>query len=182
MIPTPTQLSSRPEQGFTLLELMVVAAIIAILVSIGSVTFFSQRGEAKKDRARADLQVIQQGLEAYRARFGDYPRYPDNFPAGIASEEAYLLNALCGQIGPAGHKISGSGIPVMLNTSLLSYSNPGLPFSGLQENAIVDPWGKTYEYDDEPKNADDELLFGYILRSAGPDGEFNTEEDNIVAQ
>ncbi len=183
MIPRSTEQAARLQQGFTLLELMVVAAIIAILASIGAAVFMGQRGSAKEDRARADIQVIQQGLEAYKARFGDYPRISDSFSnETISTAEEYLLNALCGQIGPSGDVISGSGIPAMLNTSLLSYAQPGLPLSSVKSNAIVDPWGKAYEYDDEPRNAGGELLFGYGLRSAGPDGNFNTEEDNIVAQ
>ncbi|MBD5779710.1 type II secretion system protein GspG [Pelagicoccus sp. NFK12] len=173
---------TRLQQGFTLLELLVVTAIVAILVSIGGTVFFSQRNTAKFDRAEADLQVIQQGLEAYKARFGRYPEMPETFSnATISTEEEYLLNALCGQIGPSGDIISGSGIPVMLNTSLLSYGKAGLPLSGVQKNSIIDPWGKAYQYDPEPKNESDDLLFGYELSSAGPDGSFGTEDD-IVAQ
>ena len=178
-------LSKRPYQlrhGFTLLELMVVTAIIAILVSVGSVAFLSQRGAAKEDRARADLQVIQQGLEAYKARFGDYPKIPDIYPdPKITTEEEYLLNALCGQIGPIGEVISGAGIPAMLNTSLLTYAKPGLPLSDLQKNSIVDPWGTDYDYDYRPDDGSWKI-FGYELRSAGPDKSLDTEEDNIEAQ
>lgn len=170
------------EGGFTLIEIVSVLGILGVLSAIGGAVFLSQRSEMKKDRARGEMQVIQQGLEAYRGRFGDYPRLPDSSAVGSVAAAEYLLNALCGQYGPTHDVISSSKIPAMLNTSALSFAAEGLPLSEVKENHIVDPWGTAYEYDDKPTRADEKLLFGYGLRSAGPDGDFDTEEDNIVAE
>lgn len=171
-----------PRRGFTLLEMVTVMAILALLAGLSSFVFFGQKDVARGDRARADMQIIQQGLEAYKARFGDYPKRPaSGSDTDDLSDSQYLLNALCGQIGPAGHDISGQGFPVMLNTSVLEFSEPGLPLSGIQANSIVDPWGTEYEYDYRP-DSDSWDIFGYTLRSAGPDRDFSTEGDNIVAQ
>lgn len=169
--------------AFTLMELGAVLGILGILLAVGGSVFFGQREEARKDRARAELQVIQQGLEAYKARFGDYPQIPAGY-AGlepVSTPAAYLLNALCGQIGPAHDVISGSGIPVMLNTSVLSFAGAALPYASRQDTEIIDPWGTPYRYDSEPLNSDGVLLFGYILGSAGPDETFDTGDD-IVAE
>ncbi|MDQ8187567.1 prepilin-type N-terminal cleavage/methylation domain-containing protein [Pelagicoccus sp. SDUM812002] len=181
MILTPSSPPFCRKQAFTLLEMVTVMAILALLMGVSAFMFFGQKDAAREDRARADIQIIQQGLEAYKARFGDYPRVPDTYPNGITSNSEYLLNALCGQIGPTGDIISGTGIPVMLNTSPLTYSNPGLPLSAVQANSIIDPWGSEYEYDYKPDDNTWEF-FGYELRSYGPNGKRDTGVDDLLAE
>ncbi len=173
---------SEAEAAFTLIEVTAVIAILTVLMAISGMVFFAQGGHAKRDRARADIQVIQQALEAYKARFGDYPKIPASYPdQKITSNAEYLLNALCGQIGPAHDIVSGSGIPSMLNTSLLVYAAPGLPLSGVQKNSILDPWGNAYSYDYTPDDPAWEI-FGYTLRSFGPNGEKENPGDDILAE
>lgn len=166
-----------PEAGFTLFELVSVLAILAVLATVSAVALNSYRAKAKEDRAKSDLQVIQVGLEAYRARFGDYPRLPvfgeGNFEA-LSNSNAYLFNALNGRLGPSHDLIN---VPSMLNNSVLTFSQEGLPLSGLRDMEILDPWENPYVYDDEPKNASDQELFGYRLWSYGPDGVNGTKDD-----
>lgn len=163
--------------GFTLFELVAVMAILAVLATVASVALSSYRMRAKLDGARSELQVIQVGLEAYRARFGDYPKLPE-FGEGefsqLSTANAYLLNALNGRIGPAHDEID---VPSMLNNSVLTFSESGLPLSGLKDMEILDPWGSPYVYDDEPTNDSGQELFGYRLRSLGPDETIDTEDD-----
>jgi len=60
-------------RGFTLIELMVVIAIIAILATVG-LTIYTQAEKSARDGKRiADIQEIQKGLEQYYAVNGDYP-------------------------------------------------------------------------------------------------------------
>lgn len=180
MMPRSILFSLVPDKkAFTLIEVMVVLAILVVLGAVGGAFFFGQRAAAKEDRARADLQVVQLGLEAYRSRFGDYPRVPDSFASfdeiGNASE--YLLNALNGQIGPNHDDLSDADIPPMLNNSLLTFAEVELPLTHIRKNHIVDPWGNAYLYDSKPKREGDlKLLFGYELKSLGPDGEEGTDD------
>lgn len=176
------------KNAFTILELVVTLSIVVLLMTIGGAAFISQRGKAREDKARGELQVIQQALESYKARFGDYPKIAEPFAAVgvVGSPEAYLLNALFGKIGPTGQEIRG--IPPMLNSAVLTFNSRELPLangdiddeiSNLKNNWIVDPWGTAYEYNSSPE-LNSVLLYGYTLRSAGPDRSFDTEDDLIA--
>jgi prepilin-type N-terminal cleavage/methylation domain-containing protein len=60
--------------GFTLVELLVVMAILILLASIVLPMIGHAYNVARRARMAADLQVIGEALEAYRHDFGDYPR------------------------------------------------------------------------------------------------------------
>ncbi|MBK1876534.1 hypothetical protein [Pelagicoccus mobilis] len=177
-----------PRTAFTLFELILVMGVLGLLVGSSLVIFLGGRSEVKKDRAKADMQVIQQGLEAYRARFGDYPKIPSNYSGlGVVdTPEEFLLNALFGKIGPVYDVVAG--IPVMVNSSILEYANQALPYideavpaNSLKSNWFIDPWGNAYEYDYRPSD-NDWLVFGYTLRSYGENGVRDANGDDIVAE
>lgn len=59
--------------GFTLVELIVVVAIIALLTAMSVVGFTQQQRRARDARRIADLGSIGLALENYRTIRGDYP-------------------------------------------------------------------------------------------------------------
>ena len=61
------------EQGFTLLEIMVVVVIIGLLVAIVAPNFMGQIDTAAINRAKADIRGIEAALNLYRL---DNFRYP----------------------------------------------------------------------------------------------------------
>src|SRR5262245_41717355 len=61
------------EQGFTLLEIMVVVVIIGLLVAIVAPNFMGQIDTAAINRAKADIRGIEAALNLYRL---DNLRYP----------------------------------------------------------------------------------------------------------
>ncbi len=71
LIPNPPNPRS-PKTGFTLVEILVVVAIIGILAGI--VLKISGFAAGKSDRAKAlaDLEKIKMGLEEYRLNNGQY--------------------------------------------------------------------------------------------------------------
>ena len=158
--------SRRAPSGFTLFEMVVVLGVLGILGAVVFAFFPAAKETNRKARAAGDLMVIQQGLEAYRSKYGDYPRYTGVLPASVASGEEYLLNALNGRFGPKQNKID---VNSMLNNALLVFENPDLPFDEVRHNRIIDPWRQPYLYEDRPKNAAGKFLFGYLLYSTGPD-------------
>ncbi len=63
------------ERGFTLMEILVVLAIIGILASIATGVYVSRVDDARITRARADIQAIEAGLDIFRL---DNFRYPSD--------------------------------------------------------------------------------------------------------
>ncbi|HQQ00834.1 MAG TPA: prepilin-type N-terminal cleavage/methylation domain-containing protein [bacterium] len=58
--------------AFTLIELLIVVAIIGILAAIAVPNFLNAQIRAKISRTKADMKMIQSALECYRLDHGSY--------------------------------------------------------------------------------------------------------------
>ena len=67
----------KQEKGFTIIELIVVVAIIAVLASIVLINVTQYSRKVKVTRALADAQNIGKALVAFYAQYGDYPYHVD---------------------------------------------------------------------------------------------------------
>jgi general secretion pathway protein G len=66
MVATPTSRSPRHlEQGFTLLELMIVMIIIATLAAIAIPSYMNNVRHAREAVLRADLHVLRDAIDSY---------------------------------------------------------------------------------------------------------------------
>lgn len=63
----------KKEKGFTLIEILIVVAIIGLLASVVLVGLGSFRSRGRDARRVADLREVQNSLELYYLRNGNYP-------------------------------------------------------------------------------------------------------------
>src|SRR3990167_4662909 len=61
------------QQGFTLIEVMVVVVILAILAAVIVPRIMSRPEQARKVKARTDVMAIDNALEMYKLDNGFYP-------------------------------------------------------------------------------------------------------------
>ena len=66
--------SSRGQDSFTLIELLIVVAIIAILAAIAVPNFLEAQIRAKCARVVSDMRTVATAIEAYFVDVNDYPR------------------------------------------------------------------------------------------------------------
>jgi len=84
-----TPLRRSAENGFTLVELMVVIVIIGLLATIVALNVLPSGDTARSQKARADIATIEQGLELFKLQMGNYPTTTQGLnalltaPAGI---------------------------------------------------------------------------------------------------
>jgi general secretion pathway protein G len=69
------------EAGFTLVELLVVLAIIGLLTTLVVVNVLPAQGRAQQQKAKADIALIEQGLQMWRIETGRYPTTEEGLAA-----------------------------------------------------------------------------------------------------
>lgn len=89
---------SRPERnGFTLVELMVVIAILALLAAIVAYAVLPQLGRASSEKAKLDISNLEQAVEMYRLSNLTYPTTAQGLqalvkpPADLADPSRYTV-------------------------------------------------------------------------------------------
>lgn len=65
--------STRRDAGFTLIEVLIVIAIIVALAGLVGVALFSKQKEAKIGLAKADIKTIEAALKQFRVKYDRYP-------------------------------------------------------------------------------------------------------------
>jgi prepilin-type N-terminal cleavage/methylation domain-containing protein len=161
--------------AFTLLELLAVVAIIGVLALIAFTAVGGASDRTRRQRCHADLALLAQALEGYRAQFGDYPQTGPavNDPAGTAATDdgpGVLFNALIGRRGP-GVALVPIESHQFVSISVLTLQADDLPAvesTRQTANAFLDPWGRRYLYFYRTGPAWN--LRAPLLLSAGPDG------------
>lgn len=79
LLSPPTR--SRDEDGFTLVELMVVIVIIGLLAAIVAFNVLPMGDKARVEKAKSDISTIDQALEMYKLQNLHYPSTSDGLQA-----------------------------------------------------------------------------------------------------
>jgi general secretion pathway protein G len=69
------------EDGFTLIELMVVIVILGLLATVVALTVLPQQDKAMVGKAKADVALLEQAMEMYKLNNLTYPTSGDGLQA-----------------------------------------------------------------------------------------------------
>lgn len=174
-------------QGFTLVELLVVLAIVGILFGLMFKGYFYVLDKQAHKQASVELKVLKLSIENYRRTFKGYPTCPQN----VCTPGECLFLSLAGFHNERG-TLEMPPYPATISTHLFgydleSYDTTQIPDVEHNEGkslmlwlsqilgkdvAFTDPWGNEYKY--EYPREDEEP--GFRLFSMGPDGKTGEAE------
>ncbi len=157
MVPVVVTPRDNP-RGFTLIEIMIVIAIIGILAAIAIPNYLSYREKSKCGRALLELRSIETSLLVWAVDTG---MWPHKRPVGdVSGNEVWDLNS-----PSAGLVATNGGYP--------GWNGPYLA------NVPRDPWGNNYFFDNDYNiNGQNVVAIGsFGTNGVGPN---NYDADNII--
>ena len=151
-------------QGFTLIEMVIVVAIVALLAGILVPVAFNQVDDAEQARTTADVRQLSSALLLFRSDTGQWPGssvkllYSDG---NAATDESKFDSAT------AEHLLN----PLRDNKDTVNnWAGPYMTaFAG-------DPWGNRYIVEVDGFSANGSP-YAWVI-SAGPDGKFQTAKED----
>lgn len=166
-------------RAFTLIELLIVVAIIAILAAIAVPNFLEAQVRSKVSRVKADMRSIATGLEAYCVDYNMYPFDQDNEPdkeyenglqmlttpiayMSVHPEDPFQVGRRYdedGDLDNAPWYVLGSGT----DNTACSYDDKFDPDSGVEKTLINDSWNGALNDQPVPDAR------AWVLISRGPD-------------
>jgi len=175
-------------KGFTLIELAVVLAIIAVLAAILTPLVTGYLDQARVSRAQADLRTIADGMKLHQRDTGRYPIYlAGGYPTTVSDNAKVIF----GGPGNAPTDTASWGLDTAIaTTSLESWINGNFtsvstgnafPKAGFRgpyvSNLESDPWGNKYLVN--AANLNSGTYHAFVL-SAGPNGAVDTTKDQAA--
>jgi general secretion pathway protein G len=80
----------RQRTGFTLMEVLIVMAIIVIIVALGGVSVFRAYEDAKESAAQTTAYSLASAAQVYYVRFKNYPESLQQLATPPDGQEPYI--------------------------------------------------------------------------------------------
>jgi len=134
-------------RGFTIIEMLVVIAILAILVGMTVPALLKMKSRGFVTQAKSLIEVLKASLEEYASEYGDYPPtyinpfYEEDINPGIESALAALYTGKGGPFVELEDKYLAN-----LDEDTAETNLTGWVFGDLALREIVDPWGNPLIY------------------------------------
>ena len=180
-------MTSKPPRAtaFTLIEMLVVIAIIAILMGLAFPVFQSVQNSAKRTQAKNDLVQIVTAVNAFYTEYGKYPlpadTTGDEYTYGKANTAKPLFDTLRGLDATSNPRL----VEFIKAPDAKDTANPKAGMAPATNGQFYDVWGNPYvvridaDYDNQVPNpyaADTgagggDLRQGVIALSLGKDGD-----------
>jgi type IV pilus assembly protein PilA len=123
-------------RGFTLIELMVVIAIIIILAAIAIPNYLKMTERAKNSRLASDMSTLATVLETYKTDWGTYPIATT--AEGVSLTGSHVNLALTGPESAGG---AGGDLNISTNTNAVGEHGPINYIKAGTMSSITNPFG-----------------------------------------
>jgi prepilin-type N-terminal cleavage/methylation domain-containing protein len=128
---------SRSPRGFTVLEVLMVIAVIVLLMAVLFMAMSKMRERTRMAQAKNMLEKMHAAMEAYYLHFRAYP--PDNFGGRSGSQSINYFMTTAFRTTPAlpkGEVLSSMDVGPMMSFEERELDNP----TTAGTKTIVDPW------------------------------------------
>jgi len=154
------------KSGFTLIEILVVIAIIGLLSTMAVVAFSTAREAAKKARAQNDLSVLRTGIALL---IDDTGKWPNGCPVDSVSNPEVQLSSAQAGIGSVPAVGNQGGGCFWTSDDIFNWAGPYASFS-------QDPWGNEFYFDPDYRPYENCVSITTkaeqaVIVSFGPNGE-----------
>lgn len=135
----------RRQDGFTLIELIVVMIILGLLAALVAPRMFGRVGEAKHKAAAAQIELFGTALDSFRLDVGRYPTTSEGLeslitpPSGVEGWNGPYLKKAEIPLDPWGHPYHYTSPGEHGEYDLLSYGADNAE-GGEKENADIVSW------------------------------------------
>jgi len=194
------RLTTRASKGFTLMELMVVMAIIAVLIGILVPVSSSAMKEMRRVQAQKTCSDLRSAIMMYQTEYKRFPSIPGVNPGNDSIIETDFNSGLISVLVAIPNnnmvqQVNRRGIQYFSDKVAKQENKPGIYRSG-SEAQLKDPWGNFYkvimdtDYNNQievPTGNGNEIIYNVLaVQSYGPNGVIGKgnsgKDDDILAQ
>jgi general secretion pathway protein G len=140
--------STHRQRGFTIIELLIVVAIIGIITVLAMPNLIAAIQRSRQSRSVADIRMISEGVEAYQTDHSFYPVVDNGTVTALSGDlEIYIRKF---------NELDGWGEPIFYESDGLHYTV--ISFGGNKATNLPYLNGPTHTFDADIVFADGNFL------------------------